>query len=545
MLKDKILKILNNLFKQASIRNMKVKYVYQKMIHKLKEYKDIITSIDNISFIGSKTKEIIKKEINELNEQNIQGEFIEEKRIKRDTSKLFSSLLSESDSSFKIKESLSLINESNLSKNELSLTLKTTPSLLIEDCSVDKSVIEVKEYSKSDSILIIDSPIIKSKSENYEMIQSESFINHSLNNNSLNLSNEKSLIYNDKNNASSISDKPVTKKKKLSKRNQHYIPMFRSGAYAILKVLSEEDGLNKNQISVRGKKYCDCEFDTKIKYSAFSSIKTLIKKKLIHSEGKPVRYYLTDEGKEISQRLPSGEVKENNEKVVKLLIDSREMKDKRSRNYFQNELDNRRIPVETCNLEIGDFVWVYDGYVLDVVIERKKGTDFVSSINDGRLKEQMERLKCSGIKRIFYLIEDLKCNNENEYFIKSTLSDMKKKEITVIETESIKETIEFIIKLNEFINKNELNRTCLYEEFISKNVKNVNLNENTFFMSAILSIKGMNKEKAKLLANKYKNITQFINYINQNTFKEKECDVLFFMSHKQFLFLCKILGINK
>ncbi|KCZ73954.1 hypothetical protein H311_05085, partial [Anncaliia algerae PRA109] len=145
--------------------------------------------------------------------------------------------------------------------------------------------------------------------------------------------------------------------------------------------------------------------------------------------------------------------------------------------------------------------------------------------------------KCSGIKRIFYLIEDLKCTNENEYFIKSTLSDMKKKGITVIETESIKETIEFIIKLNEFINKNELNRTCLYEEFISKNVKNVNLNENTFFMSAILSIKGMNKEKAKLLANKYKNITQFINYINQNTFKEKECEVLFFMSHKQFCFL--------
>ncbi|RVD91023.1 cation-transporting atpase, partial [Tubulinosema ratisbonensis] len=250
-----------------------------------------------------------------------------------------------------------------------------------------------------------------------------------------------------------------------------YIPSFRSGGYAILKVLSEEDGLTKSQISVRGKFYCDTEFNSKLQYSAFSSIKTLLKKKLVFTEGKPIKYFLTELGKEISQKLPQNNTVIEKEDKIKLLIDSREMKDKKSRDFFQKELEKEGLILETCNLEVGDFVWLKNDSVLDLIIERKKGSDFVSSITDGRLKEQMERLKNSGISKIFYLIEGLKSQdmNQNENFIKSVLSDIKKKEITVVETENINESIRFILQVDKYLKYTEIKEACTYEEFISKN----------------------------------------------------------------------------
>lgn len=56
-------------------------------------------------------------------------------------------------------------------------------------------------------------------------------------------------------------------------------------------------------------------------------------------------------------------------------------------------------------LNIGDFVWLLDGKVLNYIIERKKADDLASSIIDGRYKEQKYRLKMSNIKNVFYLFE--------------------------------------------------------------------------------------------------------------------------------------------
>lgn len=48
---------------------------------------------------------------------------------------------------------------------------------------------------------------------------------------------------------------------------------------------------------------------------------------------------------------------------------------------------------------------MYDGKVLDYIVERKKADDLISSIHDGRYKEQKYRLKNSGFTNIYYLYE--------------------------------------------------------------------------------------------------------------------------------------------
>ena len=44
-------------------------------------------------------------------------------------------------------------------------------------------------------------------------------------------------------------------------------------------------------------------------------------------------------------------------------------------------------------------------FVYDFIVERKQASDLCSSIVDGRFEDQIERLKSSRFKRVFYLVE--------------------------------------------------------------------------------------------------------------------------------------------
>ena len=70
-------------------------------------------------------------------------------------------------------------------------------------------------------------------------------------------------------------------------------------------------------------------------------------------------------------------------KIPHIILDNREHK-------LQKVLDQRkdRITYEVEQLEVADIV-----ITNDVAIERKEGSDYISSISDGRLFEQLIRLK--------------------------------------------------------------------------------------------------------------------------------------------------------
>lgn len=52
-----------------------------------------------------------------------------------------------------------------------------------------------------------------------------------------------------------------------------------------------------------------------------------------------------------------------------LLIDSREIKEKQDQSFFEKRMREKyNIKCRTCNLPIGDFMWEYEGEILDYVI---------------------------------------------------------------------------------------------------------------------------------------------------------------------------------
>lgn len=82
---------------------------------------------------------------------------------------------------------------------------------------------------------------------------------------------------------------------------------------------------------------------------------------------------------------------------VVLVLDSREIKSRRDRDYMRDMLHQKGVTVDVRSLELGDAIWVarqstdegpIDELFLDIVLERKRMDDLVSSIKDGRFKEQ-------------------------------------------------------------------------------------------------------------------------------------------------------------
>lgn len=80
-----------------------------------------------------------------------------------------------------------------------------------------------------------------------------------------------------------------------------------------------------------------------------------------------------------------------------LVLDNREVREKRDRQYIQDGLEANGVTIETRALPVGDVLWLLrrrgqpasdDDLVAGSVIERKRMDDLLASMKDGRLREQ-------------------------------------------------------------------------------------------------------------------------------------------------------------
>ncbi|KAK2812774.1 hypothetical protein FQN50_001103 [Emmonsiellopsis sp. PD_5] len=107
--------------------------------------------------------------------------------------------------------------------------------------------------------------------------------------------------------------------------------------------------------------------------------------------------------------------------TVELVLDVREIRAVKDRDYIANELSKKGITPIVRPLEVGDVLWIAkckdpaflsqhgeegDEVMLDWIVERKRLDDLIGSIKDGRFHEQKFRLRRSGVQNVIYLIED-------------------------------------------------------------------------------------------------------------------------------------------
>ncbi|KAK3878475.1 hypothetical protein Pcinc_016893 [Petrolisthes cinctipes] len=101
------------------------------------------------------------------------------------------------------------------------------------------------------------------------------------------------------------------------RRGREYVPVVRSGAYAILIALHNaaqqqnyKGFLKKVELIKSAQPHCDASLTVSAEgshYTAWSSSTTLVKKGLVLREGNPARYSLTPEGETLAARIESAE----------------------------------------------------------------------------------------------------------------------------------------------------------------------------------------------------------------------------------------------
>lgn len=219
---------------------------------------------------------------------------------------------------------------------------------------------------------------------------------------------------------------------------------------------------------------------------------------------------------------------------LSIFIDNRETKLYSS--IMERDLDvyKDKISIEKTQLDIGDIHITFNDIIY--VYERKTISDLLSSIKDGRYKEQKHRLLSSGVASINYIIEGDSITSHKNFnnqklltsiYLNSTYRD----KINVFFTSNIDDTSTFILLLaTKIIDKPE-NFICNSladnnHDYIDvckiKTKKCANIDKDTCYLLQLSQIPTISKEIAKKIKEVYPTMPVLIQSLeSKNDIKEK------------------------
>ena len=205
---------------------------------------------------------------------------------------------------------------------------------------------------------------------------------------------------------------------------------------------------------------------------------------------------------------------------VSLILDNRE-----------KDLKSAFPDAEYKNLDLGDIqinINKDDGTSeLFLLIERKTMKDLISSVNDGRYREQKKRLLDSNIpnQKIMYLLEgyidDIPGHMKTLFGM--IINTLFRDKLQIIRFEGIEETIYFIKRIVEKIEASDINilppTTSSNQSEESNNLdylstiklkKKDNLTSNNCSLLQLAQIPGMSLPNAQIIIDKYQSIANLI-----------------------------------
>ena len=217
--------------------------------------------------------------------------------------------------------------------------------------------------------------------------------------------------------------------------------------------------------------------------------------------------------------------------MIKIIIDNREKQ--LYTNIKERDLDiyKDKIEINVEQLDIGD-IHIYFSYNDNnylYIYERKTSNDLISSIKDGRYKEQKLRLKASNAISINYLIEgdsitSIKNKNNQKILTSAYIHTLYRDKINVIFTSNIEDTITFLLLLSSkiidkpenFININNDNTVNYIDNCKIKTEKNKNIDKYTCYLLQLSQIPSISKEIAKNISSIYPSLSILLKTLNDS-----------------------------
>ena len=186
--------------------------------------------------------------------------------------------------------------------------------------------------------------------------------------------------------------------------------------------------------------------------------------------------------------------------------------DKREKGILEIIKGNDDIEYEEKMLDIGDIQIINDEDEIEYLIERKTINDLMSSIIDGRYKEQKTRiLENIDKSKFIYLIEMTGYVKKYEKMINGfLLNNIFRDNITIIYSFNIQHSINLIITFyKEFLIDNKM------VNFIHNQTKKKKILENKF-ENVLMCIPNVSQETAKVIKLKYDKLINLIDDFKKN-----------------------------
>ena len=171
--------------------------------------------------------------------------------------------------------------------------------------------------------------------------------------------------------------------------------------------------------------------------------------------------------------------------------------DDREHDIIINLKKNNKIPYDVRRLDLGDFLFERNGSC--IIVERKRSSDFASSICDGRWREQKKRLMDSGAF-IIYIIEGSLDGQrvDKKTLISAILNTVIRDRVFVLNTSNLTETIDYLIHIDK---KNGVDiavgSSCI--SLLSKRKRKFN----NSFQLMLMALPGISERIASALSTKY------------------------------------------
>jgi len=217
---------------------------------------------------------------------------------------------------------------------------------------------------------------------------------------------------------------------------------------------------------------------------------------------------------------------------VLITVDNRETKLYKS--LIDRDLDiyKEKIIIEKAQLDIGDIHIKFNDTTY--IYERKTVNDLLSSIKDGRYKEQKHRLLASGVANINYIIEgdnitSIKNSNNQKVLTSIYLNSIYRDKINVFFTSNIDDTSTFLLLLATKITDKPENFICNPDnnnDYIDvckiKTKKSANIDKDTCYLLQLSQIPTISKEIAKKIKEVYSTMPILIQTLGtKSDLKEK------------------------
>ncbi len=208
---------------------------------------------------------------------------------------------------------------------------------------------------------------------------------------------------------------------------------------------------------------------------------------------------------------------------LKIIVDNRET------NLFNNmkerDLDKYDIEITKQQLDIGDIHIIYND--IQFIYERKTIADLLSSVKDGRYKEQKLRLMANNPNNINYIIEGTDIiasnNSHNQQLLTSIYyNSIYRDKINIFFTKNINDTITLLLLISTKIIDKPHNFSSNYQhstDYIDnckiKTKKCDNIDKETCYLLQLSQIPGISKQIAKNIKDIYPSLNILLKTLNE------------------------------